>query len=199
MKKIILVRHWEALWNSTWELMWCRIWSNLTEKWKRQALLVTNYLIKNYSIDKFYSSPVSRAIETADIISKEYWNKYVINQNIKEIDFWDMTWKKISEIPKEIDLAYMKDPFFHKHTWWENISDLFERVKKFLDEEVYNSEWKNFLIVTHDNIIKAFVWVLNWITKEVISLKIGNCSIVEYNIFENKVECVNFNLNYYLN
>ncbi len=199
MKKIILVRHWEALWNLTWELMWCRIWSSLTEKWKKQSSMVADYLIKNYSIDEFYSSPINRAIETTDIISKEYWKKYVINQNIKEIDFWDMTWKKIFEIPEEIDLAYMKDPFFHKHIWWENMLDLFRRVKKFLNDEIYNSKKKEILIVTHDNIIKAFVWVLNWITKEIISLKIWNCSIVEYNIFGDRIECVNFNLNYYLN
>lgn len=199
MKKIILVRHWEALWNSTWELMWCRIWSNLTEKWKKQTDMVADYLIKNYNIDNFYSSPASRAIETADIINKKLWIKYIVNQYIKEIDFWDMTWKKISEIPKEIDLEYMKDPFFHKHTWWENMSDLFKRVGKFLNEEIYNSTKNEILIVTHDNIIKAFTWVLNGITKEVIYLKIWNCSIVEYNISENKIECVNFNLSYYLN
>lgn len=199
MKKIILVRHWEALWNSTWELMWCRIWSNLTEKWKKQADMVADYLIKNYNIDNFYSSPVSRAMETSDIINKKLWIKCIVNQNIKEIDFWDMTWKKISEIPKEIDLAYMKDPFFHKHTWWENMSDLFKRVGTFLNEEIYNSTKNEILIVTHDNIIKAFTWVLNQITKEVISLKIWNCSIVEYNISEDKIECVNFNLSYYLN
>lgn len=199
MKKIILVRHWEALWNKTWELMWCRIWSNLSEKGKQEALLVADYLIKNYNVDAFYSSPVNRAIETADIISRKNWRNYIINDCIREIDFWDMTWKKLSEIPKDVDLKYMKDPFYHRHVWWENMFDLFDRVQKFLNEEIYNSDSEEILIVTHDNIIKAFVWVLTWITKEVIFLKIGNCSIVEYDISEKDTKCLNFNLNYYLN
>jgi len=198
MKKIILVRHWEALGNISWKLMWCKIWSNLTDKGKNEAKKVANYIKNNYSIDKIYSSPVNRAIETVDIISSVLNKSYIVNDNIKEIDFWDMTGKSIAEIPKEIDLQYRKNPFLHKHKWGENMLDLFKRVKLFLDDNIYNSEENNFLVVTHDNIIKAFVWVLNWITKEVISLKINNCSIVEYNIENNKVECVNFNLNYYL-
>lgn len=179
--------------------MWCRIWSQLSQKWKEQALLLARYLKKKYNIDAFYSSPVNRAIETAEIISDEYNFEYLINDEIKEIDFWNMTWKKIEEIPKEIDLMYMKDPFNHKHIGWENMNDLFQRVKTFLNEKVYNSDSKEILIVTHDNIIKAFVGVFTWITKEVTFLKISNCSIVEYEINENDVTCLNFNLNYYLN
>jgi len=198
MKKIILVRHWEALWNKTWILMWCRIWSKLSEKGKQQASLLADFLNKNYHIDAFYSSPVNRALETADIIKNKSWKNYILNENIQEINFWNMTWKKISEIPKDIDLEYMKDPFLYKHIWWENILDLFDRVQRFLNEEIYNSEFNEILIVTHDNIIKAFVWVLTWITREVISLKIDNCSIVEYNFSEGKTKCLNFNINYYL-
>jgi broad specificity phosphatase PhoE len=198
MKKIILVRHGEALWNKTGELMWCRIWSQLSEKWKEQALLVAEFLNKNYNIDAFYSSPVNRAIETAEIIRNKNGLEYIINDDIREIDFWDMTWKKISEIPKEIDLKYMKDSFNHRHVGWENMCDLFDRVKKFLNEEIYISDSKEILLVSHDNIIKAFVWVFTGITKEVISLKIGNCSIVEYEINENNAKCLNFSLNYYL-
>lgn len=198
MKKIILVRHGESIGNTTWELMGWRIGSHLSEKWILQARQAANYIAKNYQIDIFYSSPVQRTIETSEIIKKEIRNAYILNDDLREIDFWDMTGRKLSEIPEEIDLAYKKDPFLHRHSWGENMADVFQRVEKFLQEEIYPSLGNEILIVTHHNTIKAFVWVLTWITREVVSLKIGNCTITEYLISDDMRECIHFNLNWYL-
>jgi broad specificity phosphatase PhoE len=119
MAIFIFVRHGESIWNIEGRLMWHRIGSNLSEKWIQQVKKSIKYFKSVYpSLTKIYSSPVSRALESAELIAENYSISIQIVPELREIDFGDMTGKLLSEIPKEVDEAYFKNPYEHAHINW---------------------------------------------------------------------------------
>lgn len=80
------------------------------------------------SISKIYTSPVSRATETANIFSEQYHLLPEQIEELREIDFGDMTGKLMSEIPKEVDEEYFKNPYEHAHTNGESLKDVQTRA-----------------------------------------------------------------------
>jgi broad specificity phosphatase PhoE len=77
---------------------------------------------------RIYTSPVSRARETADIIAREFHISPEQVEELREIDFGDMTGKNMSEIPKEVDEAYFKNPYEHAHINGESLRDVQTRT-----------------------------------------------------------------------
>jgi len=68
MAKLILARHGETMWNI--EMIYRgRMDINLDEVGIKQAELLGKYL-SNWGLEAIYSSPLSRAIDTANIIAR---------------------------------------------------------------------------------------------------------------------------------
>ena len=77
MTVLFLVRHGENVANITKEFSHRLVDYDLTDKGRLQASQTADYfrsLSKNVSIDAMYSSPLKRAMQTADIVS-EVWGK----------------------------------------------------------------------------------------------------------------------------
>jgi broad specificity phosphatase PhoE len=55
-------------------------------------------------------------------------------EELREIDFGDMTGKLMSEIPKEVDDAYFKNPYEHAHINGESLKDVQTRTGIFLEK-----------------------------------------------------------------
>ena len=93
--------------------------------------------ISQLNFGTIYSSPLKRCIETSELIKNEKkLNQIIVNDHLIEIDYGEadgMTYSKLKEkYPFMIDTWYRKeDPKFPKG---ENMHDVEERVKKFLQE-----------------------------------------------------------------
>ena len=92
MTEIILVRHGETEWNVA-EIFRGRIDVELNETGIKQAELLAEYL-SNVKIDAIYSSPLKRALKTAEIVAGSH--KLDINITPGLTDFNYGKWQGLS-------------------------------------------------------------------------------------------------------
>ena len=107
MTEIIIVRHGETEWNVT-EIFRGRIDIELNETGTKQAELLAKYLSK-IKIDAIYSSPLKRALRTAEIIASHH--KLTIDITPGLIDFDYGKWQGLSH-------QEVKDKYKELYTTW---------------------------------------------------------------------------------
>ena len=100
MTEIILVRHGETKWNVE-EVFRGRIDIELNETGIKQAELLGQYLSKR-KIDAIYSSPLKRAVKTAEIVAGNHGLEVEINPGLIDFDFGD--WEGLSR--QEVEDKY---------------------------------------------------------------------------------------------
>ncbi|MFC1900397.1 histidine phosphatase family protein [Chloroflexota bacterium] len=98
--KLILVRHGETAWNVE-EIFRGRIDVELNEAGIMQAQLLANYL-SGSSIEAIYSSPLKRALRTAEEIAGQHGLKVDITQGFIDIDFGE--WHGLQR--NEVEVKY---------------------------------------------------------------------------------------------
>lgn len=156
MAKLFLVRHGQTDWNKDHKLMGI-VDIPLNEDGKTEAKDISKK-IAEYKIDVIYSSPLKRALETAEIISKEIGLNIKISESLKERDFGDLSgksWEEISKITgvdsKEID---RKQEYDYTKYGGENALQVKERVQNFL-KKIVGIGHSNILLVCHAGVIRA--------------------------------------------
>ena len=100
--------------------------------------------LKGIKFDVVFSSPLSRALETAKIITK---HKIIIDDRLIERGNSKLEGISDEELFKTINWDDEENPY-----GIEKLSDLRKRVYSFLDEIVSNYKGKNVLIVSHAGI-----------------------------------------------
>ena len=108
--KIYIIRHGETALNVQGVLQG-QIDEPLNENGRKLAEL-TGRGMRGIRFDACISSPLSRAVETAQIVLRESGNDLPINidERLLEMDFGDMDAKKISEMGEE-SLSFFLTPF----------------------------------------------------------------------------------------
>lgn len=155
--KIYIIRHGETALNVQGVLQG-QIDEPLNENGRRLAEL-TGRGMRGIRFDACISSPLSRAVETAEIVLRESGNDLPINidDRLLEMDFGDMDAKKISEMGEE-SLSFFLTPFaFPGFPNGESISDLCRRTQPFLKELIARDDGKTYLISTHGCAMRAMV------------------------------------------
>ncbi len=98
MNTVYLVRHGQTAWNRE-EVFRGRADIPLNESGRKEALLTGKYL-RGVGVDSLYSSPLSRAIETAEAIARYQREEVRILEGLIDIDFGG--WQGIShEVVRE--------------------------------------------------------------------------------------------------
>lgn len=134
-----------------------RVDESLNEEGVRQTHALSENLSKE-DFDIIFSSPLKRALETAEIISKENNTPILVDERLLERDFGSLsgkTWEQIEEILQKD--AHKKDQaqMYDYHSFGgETASDVKERIQDFLDfiKREYGS--KKVLIVSHGGVMK---------------------------------------------
>lgn len=155
--KILLIRHGETEWNKTGRPQG-QLDIPLNIFGVQQAHTCAKHL-SNFDIHSIYSSPLSRAYQTAQIIASK--KSLVVNtdDSLKEIDLgsWQgMKWSEIrakysgllNEFEKAGDLSYIYGG--------ESFQDVQKRAMKFISKFEKDSD-KTVMIVTHGGLIKTIV------------------------------------------
>jgi broad specificity phosphatase PhoE len=112
MTQIILVRHGETEWNVK-EVFRGRIDIELNETGMRQAELLAEHL-SNITIDAIYSSPLRRALTTAEIIASYHKLDVVITPGLIDFDYGE--WQGL---PRQ----EVRDKYKDLYTQWINRPD----------------------------------------------------------------------------
>jgi broad specificity phosphatase PhoE len=158
MITLYLVRHGETLWNVEGKMQG---WNDspLTEKGIRQAQKLGERL-KNINFDVIYSSPIGRALKTAELVKGFKNTPLVLDDGLKEIKLGPWEGKSIQELKEEEPEQF--NNFWHEpHLYYfqgaETFKDVRERTHKAIDSILSRNKDKKVLIVTHTIALKSIM------------------------------------------
>ncbi|PIN74534.1 hypothetical protein COV18_06550 [Candidatus Woesearchaeota archaeon CG10_big_fil_rev_8_21_14_0_10_37_12] len=179
--KLIFVRHGETSHNVKGHIHKRGDDALLTEKGKLQIMDCANVL-KQQNINGLYTSPETRARESAELLAKDLAVEIQI-ANFEERDWGDWEGKTWNEIKETLD----KLPLDERHSFvppngesWQQMED---RLKKAL-EEITRTNHPAACIVTHSGVLRALMRILKDAPlEEGIAYDFDNGSIT---IFEHK-------------
>lgn len=193
--KLYIMRHGETDWNAQVRLQGCSD-VPLNENGRRLAK-VTGEALKDIKFDAVFSSPLSRAVETAKLVLGEQRVPIVTDHRIIEISFgeWEgrRSQKEFGEIPQ--DMLYN---FFHATEKYvappkgETFAQILERTKDFYEELMQKKEFanSNILISSHGAAARALLQNVYRDGNFWQSGVPGNCAITIVEIKDGAVEAV---------
>ena len=164
--KIFITRHGETIWNTEGKMQG-HLNSDLTEKGVEHTKKLNTYL-KDINFDKVFCSPLGRAIQTADILTKEKDVEFEIIDNLAEMNFgcWEgMTHSKVKEIYTDKHYNFWNKPQLYTPIDGESFEELIHRAQILLND-IINKNYENILIVSHAIMVKALYYVMKNYTIE---------------------------------
>lgn len=150
MAHVILIRHGETDWNAQ-QIFRGRVDIPLNESGLAQARAVRESL-KDREIDRIYSSPLSRAFETARILGENRNLKIETEEAFIDIDFgrWQgLSHKKVREVHKDLYEMWLSNPQTVTFPEGESLEAVRTRSEKALEELVKNHPGETLAIVSH--------------------------------------------------
>ena len=154
------MRHGQADNNVNRILVGRHLESHLTEQGKMQVK-DTARLLKSMSISKIYSSPVTRTIETTQIVGEELGLDYEIDDRLYEIDLGKLAGTNYDEVLNKYGNLflsfYMGDDSVLSNHGVESFTAVKSRVRDLLDQIMTRHNDHNVLLVTHLDPIKAAI------------------------------------------
>jgi alpha-ribazole phosphatase len=153
--ELIFVRHGETQHNKLHQLMGQRIDDPLDEEGLHQAEALIKKLPKN--TEAIFCSPLKRARQTAEIISKHLNVPVEISDYLKERDFGILsgkTWEEINALTDR-DLHAIDEALHYDYGAFggESIAHVKARLLKFLDMVRHKRKLKRVIVVTHFGLI----------------------------------------------
>ncbi|MBN1967729.1 MAG: histidine phosphatase family protein [Candidatus Delongbacteria bacterium] len=155
---------------------------DLNEKGIEQAVKASENL--NFKFDFIISSPLKRAIQTAEIFSRKYDKPIIIEDRIREIFmglFEGMKKDFIYENHSDLWAKHKNDFDCHEHNG-ESINDTVKRVYEFLDEIKIKYPNKSIFLVAHafvTRVITSYFTCGNW-DRSFEKVRLGNCEINKF-------------------
>jgi len=158
MTSIYLVRHGQTAWNRE-EIFRGRTDVPLDETGMRQAELAAKYFI-GMEIHRIYSSPLSRAWETAQKIAQLHNLKVEPLEGIIDLSFgnWEgHSHKDIRINDKEIYRLWREEPHRVRLPGGESLDDVRVRAMASLEEVIRNHSGKTLVLVSHRVVNKVLI------------------------------------------
>ena len=171
--KVYIVRHGQVPHNVLKQ--YNSIDEDLTEEGIKQAKALRE-IINNMKFDIIISSPLIRAIHTAEIINVNN-NKIILDNRLRERNCGDLSGKPLEYTNREEYWNYHTEIQYGTS---ENIRLFFKRVYSFLDE-LKTKNYDNVLIIAHSGVSKAFSGYFKGIKDgKFLNRGLENCEIREY-------------------
>lgn len=185
MVKIILVRHGETDWNLVKRIQGGESDTPLNETGKRQAVSLAARL-KNEKITAVFSSPLQRALHTAQAIAASHHLKVKVLPSLKEIRVGTLEGCLASDITQRFDEYMCGDEAGNKpHTLpgAESMEDLQKRAWDTITSLTAEHSNSTLVLVTHYFVIMAIVCrVLDLPLYRIARLKLANGTISSFTV-----------------
>jgi broad specificity phosphatase PhoE len=125
--------------------------------------LVNSKILDKYQIDMIISSPLERAIQTAQIISDSLHIGIVVDEHIVERDYGEMSGLSWIEFEKTYpDLAKVNTKIFQEYLpSGESIQQVESRVNEFIKKVKNQYDGKTILLVSHTGVIRILKRILD--------------------------------------
>lgn len=161
MTRLYLIRHGETLWNKKRKTQGAKN-IKLSTLGKLQAEYLGKKL-KDKNIDILYSSDLSRAYQTAEIVGKHIKKPIHLLPEIREMNFGQWEGLTIDEIQLKYQDVYdiWKDaPHIATIPGAETLLQVQERAMKGVNSIIKNNNGKNIAMVSHGATIKTLIFKL---------------------------------------
>lgn len=182
--KLLLIRHGETSWNALGKFQGCTD-IELSEA----GILQASYLKKalNDSFDVLYTSPLKRAVKTAEVLCEGTKVTPIVEQNIREINFGDwegLTIKEISETYPDTFKKWRNDDIDAPITGGDgSIRLASERAKACITDIIDKNKGKTIAVVAHGGIIKAsLIGLFDFKMSMYQKMSLGNTAVTEIHI-----------------
>ena len=165
-----MMRHGETSWNKEKRYQGMTD-IDLCEAGINQALCARDRF-KNIALDKIYSSPLKRAMDTAKFIAEDKQLDIVSEDCFREIHFgeWEgMTVPELTEKYKDEYSNFIKEPHIYGFPGEKHVDEVIKRLKPGIDKMIENDDG-NVLVVSHGGIIRLMIMYImgldnSWFTK----------------------------------
>jgi broad specificity phosphatase PhoE len=143
-------------------------------------------LLSQQKIRCVYASPLLRARQTAEAITKPHGLDVKIVDSLIEVDVGDWegrSWKEISVSEPVQYRQFMADPAEHGYAGGENVNDLYRRVQPAMEQLLASNLGEQIVVVGHNLVNRAFLGQLIGLSlAQVRSVNQDNCgvSVVRY-------------------
>ena len=155
---LILLRHGETEWNLTGRWQGQDANTLLTERGREQAQVVARRL-RSYPIEAIYSSDLSRAFETAQIVGDMLGLEPLPEPGLRESDIgaWTgLTWEDITaRFPEQVAAMFAGEDV--RRGGGETYAELHERLRAAVDAIIARHPGQTVLVVTHGAALRSLV------------------------------------------
>lgn len=154
MTKIVVVRHGHSVFNLTRQFGG-QVETPLSPIGEQQVLKARDYILSKYKIDCIYSSPLSRAYNTAKPIADALGLDIQTDERLMEVNLGDWDGRYIADVEKE----FPEEVRFYRNGGnppnGESADQVMERVYKAVQDIAKANEGKTVLIATHAGCIRG--------------------------------------------
>ena len=182
MTEIILARHGETEWN-VGEIFRGRIDIELNETGLRQAELLAEYL-SGIKIDTVYSSPLRRALKTAEVIASYHKLEVEIAPGLMDFDYgeWQgLPHQEVKDKYKELYAEWINSPDQVKMPTGESLDDVRERAMGVVSDVIAKYEGI-VVLVSHRVVNKVLICTLLGLDNSHFwNIKQDTCGITTFN------------------
>lgn len=177
-RRIVLVRHGQTDWNQRYCFQG-QTDIPLNEEGTAQAGRLAERLAA-WPAEVVYSSPLQRALSTAQILAKPHDLIPVVLEDLVEVNFGVWEGRSVLGMQKEDEglfRAWMRDPFFNMPLGAEGWDSIRERVERAVGTILSGSE-ERIVVVSHGGIVRALFSVLTGMDPHSVwRLRVSNCSM----------------------
>lgn len=181
MVEIILARHGETDWNVA-EVFRGRVDAALNETGVKQAGLLGEYL-SGVKIDAVYSSPLKRALKTAEVIAGYHALEVNIVRGLIDFDYgeWQgLSHQEVKDRYKELYAEWLDHPEQVRMPASEGLDDVRKRAMAVVNDVIkkYNSA---VVLVSHRVVNKVLICVLLGLDNSHFwNIKLDTCGITSF-------------------
>ncbi len=180
MGSIIFLRHGQAKNNIDRVLAGRTAGVPLTEKGIEQAKIIAKFL-KPMKISTVYTSPIERALKTAEIVAKHNSVDCKIDERLIELDmgkFTGIPYDEIFKIHGNVFLKFYESQIEIAHNGVETFSEVNKRVQSMVDHVLKEHHDENVVLVTHMDPIKSILaTIMDLKPQSLFELIIANASL----------------------
>lgn len=156
--RLYLVRHGETEWNKSLKYQGHQD-IPLSETGIRQAQKLAGRMT-GIPLDSVYSSDLSRAMETAKIITAAHNLKVRLKPELRETNFgrWEgLTYVEIDSLYHDAMSKWRENPMDTVIPEGESLGQVAERCKLGIQEIIDDNQGKNILVVAHGGVIRVIL------------------------------------------
>ncbi len=177
-RRVILARHGQTEWNKTYRFQG-KTNVQLTEEGKLQAKALAKRLL-SWPPEVIYTSPLDRALYTAQAIAEQVNLKPIILPELQEIDFASWEGQSITGLEESqpgIFKRWRNDPFFNPPEGAESWEELSARLSRAC-EKFLSGNYQRIVVISHGGIMRALYAVLLGLNPhKTWNMDVSNCAM----------------------